>query len=300
MLVVSNLLLGASGAALASEDVMNDVYSNEHLHLLQLSARRNQQHVEMNASYVPENSQGPYQVLGFNTECPDDQILTLRQCSEAAWDKTVVAAVVRISPPFFYHGVNNGNGPPGCYYVPNSNGGLVYYNPQMSWERRPRQWKSICGVNGGRVAQKPEEAALPPGGVEHLAANTECGECGLLSLDECKLAGEALGLHLQGNGYPLVFTRINPRLPRKPLGCWSRHSSSQGHRGLIQWNMDTEDDGYGHGPDPIARPICGVCPTTTTTTPAPPPPPDDSNDVAEAVGDPHITTNGGKHFDMQD
>jgi hypothetical protein len=64
--------------------------------------------------------------------------------------------------------------------------------------------------------------------------------------------------------------------------------------------MDTEDDGYGHGPDPIARPICGVCPTTTTTTPAPPPPPDDSNDAAEAVGDPHITTNGGKHFDMQD
>jgi len=299
LIVASNVLLGA-GASLTPELIMSDVHTDEHLQLLQVSAKRHQQAYE--GGLAPESGQGPYQTLGVNTVCPDDQVLTLRQCTEAAWSQ----AVPGVNLAFHVYGAQNAPhhlpGPRGCWFLTLNKG--VYYNANPTGSPDGRI-QPVCSVNGGRVAQKQEEAALPAGGVFKKAFNTMCDECGVLNLDECKLAGESLGLMAnqnaaQGDGWPLYASFQNPHTRvnqwASPQGCF------QANNNVVYWNMDTTDDQYDFAPLPSRAPICKACPTTTTTTPAPPPPPVEEvapGDQAEAVADPHIATNTGRHFDMQ-
>lgn len=315
LLVASVFWGGASGVAftVTPEDVMNDMHTEEHLQLLQLSARRHQQNVEKNAApgvLAPEDTQGPYVTLDVNTECPEDQILTLRQCTQAAWSGVLPD---QGNQPQTYGAINLlPEAPAGCFiWVGRTNNQYrrapptfqVYYNANPTGRPDPG-YKPVCSVNGGRQAELAQEVTLPTGGVEQLPASTECDECGVLSLDQCKLAAETLGLASAMRfawGWPLFttfqnehsFNRAVDQQPA-PRGCTIFNNN------LVYWNQDSTDDFYKSAPHHWRRPICGVCdPTTTTTTTPAPPQVEPAGDAAEAVGDPHITTNEGEHFDMQ-
>lgn len=275
---------------------------DEHLQLLQLSARRQQDHVYLDAN------QGPFETLAAGSECPDDQLLTLHQCAEASWGgavQNVNQALQTYGPMVAILAPGNMPFPRGCSYWTANRG--VYYNPAPPGvlTKPNAQIKPVCGANGGRLAEKQEEAALPAGGVEKRPVNTVCDECGILSLDQCKLAGDFFGVSSQalGNkfagGYPVLQSNANASKINgpSPRGCffWTQNKH-------MYFNFDSETDPDNSAPHPQKQPICGVCDTTTTTTPAPPeeivsPLPGDN---AEAVGDPHIVTNNGEHFDMQD
>merc|ERR1719201_1174757 len=219
------------------------------------------------------HTQGPYVTLGLNSVCPDDQILTLRQCAQAVWSGVVTDADPVRAPQTYGCGNIFENSPRGCnVWVGGRGNKMVYYNPSPAGRANP-EFKAICSVHGGRLAEKEEEVTLPAGGVEQLPASTECAPGTLLtSLDQCKLAVESLGLAAAmkyAYGYPHWTTFQNELSKNRavdqqaaPLGC------TQFNNNLVYWNMDTKDDFYKSAPHHWRRPICAKVPMTTTT-PAP-------------------------------
>jgi hypothetical protein len=284
-------------AALAFEDVMHEIASDEHLQLLQLSARRHEETQPFDASGYGDG--GPYEILGFGQECPDDQLLTLHQCAEAVWtldNKPGNFGALNLRGPHSYGPISQGDGPRGCWYAKTRS---IYYNA-MPTGKAHRNRKPICGVNGGRLAETQlDQASLPADGVELQAVNTVCDECGLLTNEQCQLAGKLpqLGIKERGgaSGFGIYQSNKNGTIQggKGPAACFKRS-------GLLYFNFDTAaDDAEYNVPHPKRQPICGVCPTTTTTAPTEAPPAPPPSDAAEAVGDPHITTNTGRHFDVE-
>jgi len=263
--------------------------------------------VEETDENQPWLNQGKYELLGAGSQCPDDQILTLAQCSGASWPgATYVGAVPDINPGLQTYGAmasvpSAGSAVRGCYYATNRG---VYWNGEPTGTPNPLH-KPICAASGGRLAEKQEEAALPAGGVEKHPLNTVCDDCGVLSVDQCKLAGESLGITPAKNSeygnWPIYKSNRNATKlgGPGPRGCYYIPAN-----GYLYFNFDPVVFPDNSRPHAVKQPICGVCDTTTTTTPAPeeiePPAPGDDDDAAEAVGDPHITTNEGEHFDMQE
>jgi len=282
-----------ASAALAFEDVMHEIGSDEHLQLLQMSARRHEETQPFDASNFGDG--GPYEVLGFNQECPDEsQLLTLRQCAEAVWSGKV-PNVNRIGSSTLYGPISQADGPRGCWYAKTRE---VYYNANPTGSPH-RNRKPICGVNGGRLAETQlNEAKLPVGGVELRPVNTVCDECGILTNEQCHMAGAQLGIPSITIGKFGIYqsNQNGTKLGGNgPAGCYRVGQQ-------LYYNFDTPAERDWNVPHGKRQPICGVCPTTTTPAPTPPAPPpavEEPGDHAEAVGDPHITTITNRHFDME-
>jgi hypothetical protein len=283
-------------AVLAFEDVMHEMETDEHLQLLQVSARRHDETQPFDASGYGDG--GPYEILGFGQECPDDQLLTLHQCAEAYWtlqNKPGNFGALNLPPRQGAYGpISQGDGPRGCWYAQTR---AIYYNAMPTGMAHPRR-KPICGVNGGRLADTQlDEAALPDGGVELRPVNTVCDECGVLTNEQCQLAGKQLGIQSrQLAAFGIYQSNQNGTTlgGKGPGGCFTLSNR------LLYYNFDTaSDDEEWNVPHPRRQPICGVCPTTTTPAPITPPPAPPLGDNAEAVGDPHIMTNTGRHFDIE-
>jgi len=284
-----------ASAALAFEDVMHEIDSDEHLQLLQVSARRHEETQPFDASGYGDG--GPYEILGFSQECPADQLLTLHQCAEAYWtlqNKPGNVGALNLMGPISQYGpLSQGDGPRGCWYAVTR---AIYYNANPTGKAHPRR-KPICGVNGGRLAETQlDEAALPAGGIELRPTNTVCDECGILTNEQCQIAGKQLGIRSLAIGAFGIYqsNQNSSGLGGKgPAGCYKRSN-------LLYYNFDTAaDDEEWNVPHPNRHPICGVCPTTTTPAPTTPPPAPPPGDNAEAVGDPHLMTNTGRHFDIE-
>jgi len=266
-----------------------------------------------------------YTLQSVNTLCADNEVLTFAQCVEAQKKELITSSHEDWS--IIYGARGEARYPSGCYK--RLGNGKIYYNDEPLGVANS-ELAPICSKEGGRSAEiaaglagvcKESDCSLPAGEAYQLLTwgpnlvvpeldirglGDVCDACGLLSFAECSKAGD-MGLIEE-----IIGKRVNKSpavsingaahdFPTRPSGCTVRAS------GYLEFNpYDTVDGGLaGLVSDTgvsvgfnIVRPVCGKC-TTTTTTPPPPPPIDEPEDSdASAVGDPHLTTNKGKHFDL--
>jgi len=296
--VVAVCLIGASA---------NDALLDDGLSLLQMRAVAK----DGEAKADEELTQTPFKRQ--NTPCAPDEELSLDQCVEA-WKSEEFGKPIRSSQRYMKGpGIHNdGNGPTGCFVAADYDN-QVYWGPGRKDGRtranpgRP----SICAANGGgdRINEPGINEPLPAEGVELQPVNTQC-QCGILSLDQCAAWMQAnraalnLAFHQfsgsMGDGLPFIQTDFLAELnnPNQygvggsgPRGCYATANPARVLE--VYYNPDDADEPVSD--HPRRQPICPVCPPTTTPAVAPEEP---DVDVAQATGDPHITTNHGKTFDL--
>jgi len=239
------------------------------------------------------------------SQCDDSEVLTYAECLEVL--RTGIEGYTfdqRYTPKLQFS-----PGTTGCFLYVNNQ---LYYNPGPGTPFG--KFRSICSSEGTRsqemldpmvgVKDKPYNyAGFVPTEFELGALGAQCDECGILTLDQCISAMRSpefrasagirgTGMEVQLNpGMQACYKAnnnnvyFNPGTPGSPLQDYAP-SAGLGNTAGVSW------------------PVCGKC-TTTTTTPAPPttlaPEPEapEPEDAASAVGDPHLTTNTGNHFDYQ-
>lgn len=306
--MVKSLITVATSVAFA--------YDDEGLSLLQMRTRTIQD---------PK-----YTLQPVNTLCADDEVITFAQCVEAQKKNLIESTHQDWS--IIYNKRGEARYPQGCYK--NLGNGQIYYNDEPIGVTNPTR-SPICSKEGGRAAEIAAglagncvnaDCSLPAGepyqiltwgpnlvvpDLEIRGFGAVCDACGLLSYGECSKAGdmglieEAVGAKSQLKMSPSAsINGAGHDFPTRPSGCTVRAN------GYVEFNpYDTvdgalaglvSDSGVSVGFN-IVRPVCAVCTTTTTPPPAPPPPPavdEPEDDESSAVGDPHLTTNNGKHFDL--
>jgi len=310
----SSIIAVAIKILLASEDALLD----DGISLLQLRVE-NVVHKSLQAP-VPGVVKGP-----LNTACKPGEALTFEQCISAKQND-----IPNRSGPEIYPEIHL-SGPRGCFFHGFGNN-AVYYNVDPI-DMPHSQFNPICSPEGGRDFQQEgcvrdtdqssclngdetHSMTLPPAGVETLpGGSAQCGECGVLNLDQCFLATGVVENPCIDTG---LGSRCIPYFSERPGGKSNgpEFAKIEGPVGCFRGSPDGTDGrqriGIYYNPGPTggpldnAEPICGVCPTTTTpapTTPAPTTPapisPPGVDDEASAVGDPHMNTAYEKEFDLE-
>jgi len=300
--------------ALASEEGF--ALDDDGLSLLQTRVHKHE------ADQEPE-----YFALAKGALCEPGEVLTLAQCFEVQDKRSVAHSVAAWSTMGSVRSMSTWKLPSGCMWA-TGGGGQLYWNDEPTGSSNSA-FQPVCSKNGGRAAEIAsqgmscqEPTCVQPAG-QHLLAWTDSGvalpeikigaagsvceeACGILSYEQCAKASD-MGVLEAINGVKQL--RI-PQFqcnggghsrPAVPSGCWigtqfavtpitsfCPYDTPDG--ALNGWVSDS-GVGVGWG---RASPVCGVCTTTTTTTAPPAPPP---GDEAEAVADPHMVDNTGKHFD---
>jgi len=272
-----------------------------------------------------------YTLQAVNTVCADDEIITFAQCVEAQKKQLIPSSHQDWS--IIYNNRGEARYPSGCYK--RLGNGQIYYNDEPVGYANSAL-SPICSKEGGRSAEiaaglagvcKEADCSLPAGDTYQILTwgpnvvvpeldvrgfGDVCDACGLLSYAQCSKAGDmglieaAVGQASQLKKEPAIsINGAAHDFPTRPSGCTVRAN------GYFEFNpYDTvdgalaglvSDTGVSVGFN-IVRPVCGKCTTTTTTTPPPAPPPapvvEPEDDEADAAGDPHMTTNTGKHYDL--
>lgn len=259
------------------------------------------------ASKVDTLTKGPFKKNSFQEHCADDEQLSLDQCTQAYLSREFgndPDDQSQIRGPLTH---SDGNGPEGCWLSPWMGKMAIWWAPgRLDGKKRiERGREPICSADGSgaRINEPGVGEPLPAEGVEVLPVQSEC-ECGVLSFDQCavwmqanKANGGRNGRALSGTQFVLRFGEGTPYISSNryadrlggvgPRGCYRSFTE-------MYYNPDDGDEPHSGHHD--WEPICPVCPTTTTAGPTIAPEEPVGND-AEAVGDPHITTNSGKHFD---
>jgi len=297
--------------ALASEEAF--ALRDEGLSLLQTRVHKHE--VDQEPEYFMEANGG---------ECKPEEALTLAQCVEVAHKRLVPHAMAAWSVLGSKRQAAGHTMPNGCSLAPGN---------QIEWSDQPvgtprSGYRPVCSKNGGRAAelasqgsscaeptctQDPPQLEWTDDGLyvpelEVLAAGQVCEACGILTYAQCAKAADTGLLEAAGGAHEKRWPQIQCNggghsRPAVPSGCYLGANFAASAMpsfcpydtpdGALAGWVSTSGAGVGWG---LARPVCGSC-TTTTTTPVPPAPVPGA-DEAGAIGDPHVMTNSGAHFDI--
>jgi len=317
--MVKSIVAAIMSVAFAS----NDVLSDDALSLLQTRVTKN------NVQQAPTLADGSVlEARAGGTLCEEDEVITFAKCVEAQKRQVI--------PNTMAHGVvYNARGhstqPTGCFKL----GGNMYFNDEPATLKNGHgSIMPICqvGGGGGRTAEIiaqgiscQEPTCVEPKGKQHLniwddsvfvpelkigARGGVCeAACEILTYEQCSKATDMGLIDAVTPGFKTyielthqVCGSSNLVAGSAPSGC-SVHTGAQ--VGVVFNSMDTPTgafaapntdgdpwvtpSGVGGGWSYVA-PVCGVC--TTTTTPDP--------DAAGAVGDPHMRSDSGEKFDLDE
>jgi len=288
---------------LASEDVFD-----EGLSLLQMRAQHAQE---------PK-----YFLKGAGTDCAPEEDIDYAMCLEAQIKQIVPNTIAAWG--IIYNQRSGGYMQRGCFMI----GGNIYFSDEPVGGRLGRgsaRIQPICSKSGGYEAyiakneisckeadctHKPANEHLLNWGdalvipeLQILDAGAICESCGVLSYAQCAKAADTgileaitgkrviseMGSNCQGAGHSR---------PAMPGGCSvsARHPDQvsfcpyDAPDGVLAGLVSDSGAGVGFSG---SRPVCGACTTTTTAAALP----EGEDDQAAAIGDPHLATNTGKHFD---
>jgi len=232
--------------------------SDDSLALLQLQSRHEvsvQQDPDPNAILTPDIESVTLRPAG--TLCPDGEVLTYWQCTQAMRAKKFACAN-------WARGSPNGQylGPQGCYYATSTK--WCYYNPTRDAGSAMAILQPVCGPKGKRKQEVLDSPVDPMPKLEAKPLRERCAPGCSLNFDQCMVA-TAKGL--AGNpaqGYAPI-TQVYPG----GFACYSV-ISTHGVR-YMYWNPTPDASRNVEGVNlptvaHIAHEICNVCDTTTTTT----------------------------------
>jgi len=318
--MVKSIVAAIMSVAFAS----NDVLSDDALSLLQTRATKHQ--VQQAPGTLADGS--VLEVRAGGTLCEEDEVITFAKCNEAQ-KRQVVPNTMNAK-----HMIANTRGhstqPTGCFKL----GGNMYFNDEPATLKNGHgSIMPICqvGGGGGRAAEIiaqgvscQEPTCVEPKGKQHLnlwddsvfvpelklgARGGVCAEaCEILTYEQCSKATDTGLIDAITPGFKthIELTHQVGSSTGNPGTCPSGCSVHTGTNvGVVFNSMDTPSgihaapntagdpwvtpSGVGSGWSYVA-PVCGVC--TTTTTPDP--------DAAAAVGDPHMRSDSGEKFDLDE
>jgi len=306
----------------------NDVLSDDALSLLQTRAQKHQ-------ALAPLADGSVLEIRPGGTLCAEDEVITFAKCVEAQ-KRNLVPNTMRHGA--VYNARGYGTQPTGCFKlggnmyfndepgtVENGHGSIM---PVCQ-----------VGGGGGRAAEIiaqgiscQEPTCVEPRGKHHQliwdgsivvpelkvgAAGGVCEEaCGILTYEQCSKAGDmqligaVTGLRTEEQPNHQTFG-ANHASGTMPSGCSAHLANGKAYTYFNSMDTPTgiraapntdgqpwvTDSGVGSGYSYVA-PVCGVCTTTTTT--AVPEVPEAEDDAAAAVGDPHMSSDSGEKFDLEE
>jgi len=325
-IMVKSIVAAFISVAFAS----NDVLSDDALSLLQTRAQKHQ------VQQAPALADGSVlEVRGGGTLCEEDEVITFAKCVEAQKRGVVPNTMAHGT---VYNARGTGIQPTGCFKL-GGNMYFNDEPGTAKNDHRSIMPVCQVGGGGGRAAEIiaqgiscVEPTCVEPRGKHHRliwddtifvpelkvgAAGSVCGEaCEILTYEQCSKAGD-MGLIEAVNGFRTeeqpnhMSTGANHASGSTPSGCSAHVAAGKSYTYFN--SMDTPSginaapntdgqpwvtpSGVGSGYSYVS-PVCGVC-TTTTTTVAPEVSEVDDDAVA-AVGDPHMTSDSGEKFDLEE
>jgi len=323
--MVKAIALALFSVAFAS----NDLLSDDALSLLQMRATKHQ------VEQQPTLADGSVlELRGGGTLCEDDEVITFAKCVEAQKRQIISNTMAHGT---VYNTRGHGTQPTGCFKL---GGNMYFNDEPATPINGHGSIMPICqvGGGGGRAAEIiaqgiscQEPTCVQPRALHKLiwddsvfvpdltvgAAGSVCDEaCGLLTYEQCVKASD------MGLIEAITGTTIDRDISHQTTGHSHTSGSipsacsvrNDGPRAYPMFNsMDTPTgihaapntdgqpwvtpSGVGIGWS-LAAPVCGAC-TTTTTTAAPEVPAVEEGAVA-AVGDPHMMSDSGKKFDLDE
>jgi len=271
-----------------------EAFPDEGLSLLQVNAQPHREHREVSTL----DAWGGATIRAGGSQCDDSEVLTYAECLEVL--RTGIDSYKfdgRYTPKLQFS-----PGTTGCYIHVNNQ---LYYNPGPGKPFGP--FRPICSPEGTRAQEmldpmlgpvdKPYNYAGPkPTEFELGEKGAQCDGCGILTLDQCITAMRQPEFR-QSAG--IVGTGMEVQLNPGMQACYKANNNN------VYFNTGTPGNplqdyapsaGLGNTAG-VSWPICGKCTTTTTIAPEPEAP--EPEDEGSAVGDPHMITNSGNHFDIQ-
>jgi len=236
-----------------------------------------------------------------NTQCDDNEVLSYAECLEVL--RTGIDSYTfdkRYTPKLQF-----APGTTGCFMHENNQ---LYYNPGPGTPYRT--FRPICSPEGTRAQEmldpmlgpvdKPYKyAGYEPTEFELGPRGGQCDEsCGILTLDQCITAMRQPAFRTSAG---IIGTGMEVQLNPGMQACYKANNNN------VYFNPGTPGNpvqdyapsaGLGNTAG-VSWPVCGNCQPTTTTAAPPAVVVSEPEDEGSAVGDPHMSTNTGKHFDYQ-